>query len=164
MKKVRNNDYYLKVMERNHPAVYADYRAGKYASVREARQAAGLLSSRTRLHELKNAWSKSTLAERKAFLNWVRTNSQPAVGKATRGSSTKPTPMVQVVDKEGRLLPNARARILKEIADQGLTQSQLADAIGISRLDISVQNALKRDQRLLNAETVKKLRAWHSRL
>jgi uncharacterized protein YecT (DUF1311 family) len=48
---------------RDHPAIYADLIDAEYPTVTEAALAAGLKRPRTRLHELKNAWSKSRLQE-----------------------------------------------------------------------------------------------------
>ncbi len=71
-KPVRNAAYYENRLKRDHPAIYADLKAGKYKTVTDAAIAAGLRNPRTRLHELKNAWSKASHAEQHEFLKWLR--------------------------------------------------------------------------------------------
>lgn len=73
----RDNAYWLKRIEAVRPDIPADYLAGRIPSVAEARRRAGLMSARTALHELKNAWKKASNAERRQFTSCVRTGVAP---------------------------------------------------------------------------------------
>ncbi|MGB3815992.1 MAG: hypothetical protein WA950_22450 [Shinella sp.] len=53
----RDRAYYEERLKRDHPAIYAELINGKYQTVTEAAIAARLKKPRTRLLELKNAWS-----------------------------------------------------------------------------------------------------------
>lgn len=70
-KQVRDGAYYEERLKREFPAIYSDLKAGKYRTVTEAAVAAGIKQTRTRLHELKNAWTKADGVERRAFLDWL---------------------------------------------------------------------------------------------
>lgn len=70
-KQVRDNAYYEERLQHEHPSFYADLKAGKYRTVSEAALAAGLKQVRTRLHEMKNSWSKATAAEQVEFLRYL---------------------------------------------------------------------------------------------
>ena len=64
----RDNDYYARRIQRDHPQIWHDFQAGVYKSLAEARRAAGLGGKRTRVLELKNAWRKATAEQRDEFL------------------------------------------------------------------------------------------------
>ncbi|MBD9541405.1 hypothetical protein IB276_18285 [Ensifer sp. ENS04] len=72
-KQKRDRAYYEERLVRDYPAIYSDLVAGKYHTVKEAAVAAGLKRPRTRLHELKNAWGKSSDSEKGDFLSWLTT-------------------------------------------------------------------------------------------
>ncbi|PNQ21321.1 hypothetical protein [Agrobacterium salinitolerans] len=67
-KQKRDSAYYEERLKNEFPLVYADLKAGKHKTVTEAAIAAGLKKSRTRLHELKNAFNKANKSEKTAFL------------------------------------------------------------------------------------------------
>lgn len=56
-RRIRNADYYRRRLEREHPAIYADLKAGRYRSVRQAALAAGLIHLRRLLNALQRAQS-----------------------------------------------------------------------------------------------------------
>jgi hypothetical protein len=62
----RDKAYSEEQLIRDHPAIYSDVIDAKYRTVTEAALAAGLKRPRTRLHELKNAWSISSNSEQLA--------------------------------------------------------------------------------------------------
>jgi len=70
-KQVKDNAYYEERLQREHPSIYVDLKAGKYRTVSEAATAAGLKQVRTRLHEMKNSWLKATTAEQMEFLRYL---------------------------------------------------------------------------------------------
>ena len=70
-KKIRDSAYWLGRLEREHPDIYADHRAGKISSVREACIRARLIRQPTRLDALKREWKKTGYRDRKAFVDWI---------------------------------------------------------------------------------------------
>ena len=67
----RDNDYIAQRLQRDHPQIWHDFQTGVHKTIAEARRAAGLGGQRTRLHELKNAWSKATDEQRDEFLAFL---------------------------------------------------------------------------------------------
>lgn len=63
----RDNAYYMQRLKKGWPALHRKVLNGKM-TLAAARREAGLGGHRTRLHELNNAWSKATPAERSRFL------------------------------------------------------------------------------------------------
>jgi len=130
-KQKRDNDYYLRRLEVEHPRIAADLKAGTYASPRQAFLAAGLLKERTAFHEMKNGWLKGTAADRKKFLSWLKAKGTPGVGVAS-------TPIA--VDR--RLQPAAKARIETIMTRRGLKMGEVMREMGFKALDASLGNAL----------------------
>lgn len=67
----RDNAYYVRQLQRDHPQIWHEFQIGIHKTIAEARRAAGLGGQRTRLHELKNAWSKATDEQREEFLAFL---------------------------------------------------------------------------------------------
>jgi hypothetical protein len=145
----RDSNYYLRRLEDEHPTILADYKAGKYPSVSAASRAAGLKKPRTRLHEMKNAWEKASIAERKEFLQWA---------KATSGTPAAPSapPLVAV---NRYLEPWALARVQAIISKRGMAMGDVMDELGRKRLDASLAMAL-RDGRRLQSDMIVALERW----
>lgn len=136
----RDGAYYLGRLEREHPATFADYQAGKFGSINEAIFSVGMKKPRTRLDELKNAWEKATNAERKAFITWLRSASTtPAAAPATTSGPI-------AIDQ--RLQPWAKARILHIMSVRGLKVGNVMDETGFKRLDASLGMALRGNTKL----------------
>jgi len=74
MTKKRDSAYYKQRLKRDFPPIFADLRAGKFKSVRQAAAFAGLIRLPTRVDALKRAWKRATPAQRRGFLTWVRTS------------------------------------------------------------------------------------------
>jgi len=130
-KQKRDKAYYEERLIRDHPAIYADLVDGKYRTVTEAAAAADLKKPRTRLHELKNAWSKSSNSERKDFLAWLTKTGALPTGTPSTSIST------------GRyLLPATVARINYIKTKRGMTTGDIMGEMGFSKLDASLGNAL----------------------
>lgn len=70
-----NSTSVLKVkLEQQYPEVWADFRAGKHATVYAAAKAAGLVKdANAPLYRLKCYWKKASEADRRAFLEWLKT-------------------------------------------------------------------------------------------
>lgn len=68
----RDNSYFSARLEREFPAIWADYQSGRYASLRAACIEAGLMKPRKRSNELKNAWRKAKVDEKIQFLQYLK--------------------------------------------------------------------------------------------
>ena len=133
MGKSKNNEYYLRQLEVHHPQIYADYKAGRYPTVKDARRAAGTLSERTRLHELKNAWTKASSTEKKDFVAWIKTtNPSPTAASLT-----------QIIDPEGDHHPKVAKRIIEIQTRRGIRMGQVMSEMKFSPYDQSLSSAIK---------------------
>lgn len=150
-KQVRDGAYYEKRLEREHPAIFGDLRAGKYGSVTEAAIAAGMKKPRTRLHELKNAWAKAPKAEQLAFAKWLRSQlpktSSPATTTSTTTGASKPK-ATAIASSDRRLKDPVKDRIREIMDKRGLTQGGVMDEIGFKKGDGSLGMALHRDTQI----------------
>lgn len=159
-KTLRNAAYYEERLKRDHPKIYADFKAGKYPTVNDAAVAAGLRKKRTRLHEMKNAWTKASDSEKNDFLLWV---GQQGVGTViTPATITKSPPQnISPFDADGFIQPWAKARIddIKRI--RGINVRKIRDEIGIDSFDTSLDSALKRSgSRIKKQATIDGLAKW----
>ncbi len=127
----RDAAYYRERLRREFPEVFEDLEKGVYRSVHAAALAAGLIRKRTRLTELKNAWSKATAAERKEFEDWVRAGTTAPKSTAPRSS----------VDAEGRLLPWSKKRLDEIEAHRRLKPGEIMKELGFAALNPSLQSA-----------------------
>lgn len=165
----RDNAYYRGRLEKEHPAVFQDLKDGKYGSEREAFVAAGLRSERTRLHELKNAWRKSSRAEQAAFMAWLKLEYAKLRGAAAStvgpAPSTAPvtssaTAVPAAVDSLGHVLPWAKVRILYLMARRGLKQGDVMTEMGFKKLNPSLWLALNQGNRLRDVRMVRAAEKW----
>ncbi|MGB3877371.1 MAG: hypothetical protein WA980_16095 [Shinella zoogloeoides] len=135
-KQVRNSAYYEERLIRDHPEIYADLVGGKYQTITEAAMVAGLKKPRTRLHELKNAWTKASNLEQEEFLAWLTTIG--ALPPVSSNVGARPASI-----SSGRyLLPATVARINHIKTKRGMTTGDTMGEMGFSKLDASLGNAL----------------------
>jgi hypothetical protein len=69
--KDRTNAYWRARIERDHPEIFARLAAGEIATVRAARNAAGLLRQPTPLQQMMRAWDRLKPRDRNEFLRWA---------------------------------------------------------------------------------------------
>lgn len=154
-KKVRNNSYFLPRLEAEHPAIYADFKAGKYPSLRQALIAAGLKREPRRLNALKAAWKKASPADRSEFLKWVGAPTTGAVATAT------PAAMATLLDRDGRLLPTIADRVKTVMGRRGLMMGAVMREMGLRVDDGSLGNAMsKKRPTRPSSELVRALEKW----
>lgn len=150
----RDNAYYEKQLQSRFPAIHSDYRVGKYSSLREALIAAGIKQPRSRLHELKNAWNKATLAERREFTRWLRIRIGAAVlSPATGGNVGRPLAV------DSRLEMWAVSRIETIMTSRRLSMGDVMNEMGFLKLDASLAMAMRKGTRLQPA-VVSALGKW----
>lgn len=152
-KQKRDSAYYEERLNNEFPLVYADLKAGKHKTVTEAAVAAGLKKSRTRLHELKNAFEKANKAEQSAFLGWLAAQGilvAPSLSKGTAGSA---------IAMDGRLLPATKKRIEEIIAKRNLKIGDVMAEMSFPKLNASLGRALHRGDRL-QPDVITALQKW----
>jgi hypothetical protein len=166
----RDNAYFRRRLEAEHPGIWKDLNDGKYSSERAAFIAAGLRSERTRLNELKNAWTKASSAEQRDFLQWLKMkvarhrSPSHAVGAISPPppivSSAAPPPPHAVIDSAGRLTPWATKRVSELIAKRGILQSDVLAEMGFKKLNPSLSLALRRGNRIHDVRLASALEKW----
>ena len=144
----RDSKYYLQRLKAEHPKVFADYRAGKHPSVRDAAAKAGLIKVPTPLTILKREWTKATAAERKEFETW----------SASKSGSPR-SRLLPIVGADGLLRVPAIAVISMWCMVNEKTPGALLAELGFKRRDFRLAAALKRNEKLPD-DIVKALEAW----
>ena len=152
-KQKRDSSYYEVRLKNEFPETYADLQAGKHKTITEAAIAAGLKKSRTRLHELKNAFGKASKAEQADFLGWLT-----AQGHLTGPSSATGT-AVSTISIDGRLLPPTKNRIEEIRAKRHLKVGDVMAEMGFPKLNASLGRALHRGDRL-QYDVIMALEKW----
>ncbi len=154
-KQLRNSAYYEERLKREHPLVYADLKTGKYQTVTEAAIAAGLKTPRTRLQELKNAWSKASATEQDDFVQWLA-----GLGATMSSAPAAPTTGVgTLTTSDQKLSAPASKRINDIMLKRRLTPGDIMAEMGFSKLDASVGMALARGTRL-RPDVITALESW----
>ncbi|WP_412064309.1 hypothetical protein [Rhizobium sp. SYY.PMSO] len=154
-KQKRDNAYYKERLERDYPAIYADLKAGKHGTVADAAIAAGLKKVRTRLHELKNAWTKANATEQNDFLRWLA--GAGVVLPSIPSHVAAALSFTVAVDR--RLAPAAIRRIEEIMLKRHLKPGDLMAELGYSRLNASVGMALTRGTQL-KPDVILALEKW----
>lgn len=152
-KQKRDSAYYEERLKNEFPLVYADLKAGKHKTITEAAIAAGLKKSRTRLHELKNAFEKATNSEQAAFLGWLAAQGilvAPSSSTGTAGSA---------ISMDGRLLPATKKRIKEIVAKRNLKIGDVMAEMSFPKLNASLGRALHRGDRL-QPDVITGLQKW----
>lgn len=149
----RDNAYYEERLKRSHPTVHADYLAGKFPSLTQALNAAGITKPRTRLHELKNAWQKAAPAERREFLQWLKPQSSVPTSVSQPVVSTSP------ITTDGRLERWAIDRVKYLMSKRNIRMGDLLQQLGFNKYDPSLGIAL-RDGTRIRPDLIAALEAW----
>ncbi len=152
-KQKRDNAYYEERLKNEFPNIYADLQARKHATVTEAAIAAGLKKSRTRLHELKNAFIKANKSEQTAFLGWLAAKGHLIAPSSTTGTAS---PTIAI---NGKLLPTTQHRIEEIIAKRHLKLGDVMAEMGFPKLNASLGRALHRGDKL-QPDVIKALEKW----
>jgi hypothetical protein len=145
----RDADYYLKRIEREFPTIYADHRAGRIRSVRQAAIRAGLVKVPSGLVVLKREWKKASIRDQKAFLRWLLEKKKPL------------RPKIVIVDPSNRLTHPASAFLHKWRKDHKVSAGKIMKEMGYKGFDYRLATALKGAP--LPADVVTSLSEWLSR-
>ena len=145
----RSNDYYLERLRLDRPDILRDLLAGKYSSAAAAFRDAGLKKPRTRLQELKNAWSKASRAECDEFKAFI--------GCATPPVATPPS--TAPFSSDCRLSVTVVRQIKAIMLRRGMTMGAVMDELGFKRLNPSLGLALRQNSRL-QPDMITALEKW----
>lgn len=162
-KQDRSDAYLMKRLEREFPAIHADWIAGKYASKRQALIAARLRQPDQPLNALKRAWKKADPSEQAEFRKWIgvptpgRNPARPAGGR-----SVSSIVVSGIVDREGRLLPAAADRIRTIMRGRSLKVGLAMKEMGYTNVyDASLGSALSEAKPcVVNADLQKAIEKW----
>ena len=148
MAKKRDSHYWLGRLERDHPTIFAAYKAGRIKSVRQACAKAGLIRLPGRLDALKREWKAATISEKSAFLEWTRSHTprdDRMVGAATLPGVLDTSKAL--VGADGHLLPIVIDHVRAIMRARNLKPWQVAVALGSHSHDMRVELALQRSWR-----------------
>lgn len=140
-KQKRDNSYYLERLEAEHPAIFSDWKAGKYRSIRKALEAAGLKKPPTQLNVLKNAWRKASAKEKRDFLAFVGVSTPSPVAASKPSVVTSPSALL---DAQDHLLPAVATRIKAIMTGRRIKMGTVMSEMGFGSLDPSLGNAMSR--------------------
>ncbi len=143
----RDNAYYLGLVERRDPGIFARYRAGDMTAA-EAIRAAGVKTPPKAIHALRRAWKAASAADRTIFAAEV--GLVPA-GAVTGPLSTPTAVTVTICNPDGRLTRDGARRIQEIMDKRGITTGGIMKEIGLDPLDASLGQALRHSSRIKQA-------------
>lgn len=151
----RDASYYLGRMALEHPAIHADYSAGRLTA-RQAMIQAGYQREPTPLTIMQREWKKATNSQQRAFLLWLRAVRSAAPPSA----SLAPSPAgLAVVDSDGRIRDPVRKRIREVMHTRKLKMGQLLRELGLNVRNPAIGLALHKNYSV-RLENVVLLEKW----
>lgn len=152
-KQKRDSAYYEERLNRDFPEIYEDLKAGKYRTLTDAAIAAGLKKPRTRIQELKNAFSKASATEQSAFLGWLASEGYSISAIPVTAAASAPI----TIDR--RLVPEAKMRIQEIMMKRRLKLGDVMDEMGFRKLNASLGYGMSQGSRL-NPDLIAALEKW----
>ena len=149
--KKRDAAYYQQRLKAEHPAIYADLKAGRILSTRQAAAKAGLIHLPTRLSALKREWKGATNVERKEFLEWLKSGSAPGI----KGKEPKDP----LLDARGYLSRSAADRVWDLKRSLRLKKGQMYVQMGLKAYDWRVIGVLN-GERTPTSDVLEAIRSW----
>lgn len=150
-KKDRSNKYWEPRLKRERPDLYADLKAGKIASVRQTAIAAGMIKPSSRLKALKREWRRSSVRERREFMEWLK------IGGSSAGLI--PGHLPSLLGGDGKLTRTAVLLLQDEMNARGVTSGAVMQAMGYGKLDPKLGFALQRRWKV-TPEMLRRLQDW----
>jgi hypothetical protein len=151
-KKERGAAYLLKRLEKLNPKIYADFLAGRYASVNKACEAAGLKPRTSGLDALKRVWKRSPADDQDAFLILVK----PPAAKIA------PMTVGPIVDPSLCLSKEVRDFLACWIFYKSSKAGRIMQELGFPASDTSLSAAIKHDGPF-RQEVIDMLEPWLTR-
>ena len=157
-KQKRDNSYYLDRLRNEHPAIWSDFKAGKYPSVRQALIAAGFKNPPKHLNALKNAWARASAQERRDFLALIgASTTSPASPRRPATTARRSV----LLDAREHLLPAIVARLEAIMAARRIKMGTVMSEMGFKRLDPALGNAMSgRRPTKVRPDLAKALEKW----
>jgi hypothetical protein len=147
----RDNAYYLQRLKTVRHDLYLEVQAGRM-SVAAARKIANLGGNRTRLHELRNAWRHATTKQRQDFLTWA--GLAPLVVRATTVAPTTAWAADMTMHDW------AKRRLEEILSRRSMSYGNLADELGIKRLNASISMAVTRGTKVKSSSSRDAVDRW----
>jgi hypothetical protein len=129
----RGAKYLLKRMKNEHPEIYDDFFAGRYASVNKAAEAAGIKPRSIGLDAIKKVWEKSSSSDQDAFLVWAT----PTAG------TIEPKTLGSIADSSLRLSKEVRDFLGSWIFYNSSKPGRVMVELGFSSSDTGLSTAAK---------------------
>ena len=148
MTKKLDSAYYEGRLKRDFPKFFADLRAGKFTSVRQAAAAARLIHLPTRVDALKREWKRATTAEKNEFVAWT---------KGRKAASAAPS--TPIIDTAGHLKPAVIRFINEWTTNKRIKPGRIMKEIGFSNFDYTLSHALRLGAPL-RSEVIPPLESW----
>lgn len=155
----RDNAYYLGRLQREAPTIFADLKAGRISSVRQAAAIAGIKPLPKTLNNLKREWRKASAAERREFIDWIKGSMPPgtAVAKSATVSASR-----AVFETDGHLTADATAFLEAWQKREGKRPGRILQQLGYSRYDYRLAAAINRTM-ILSDELAGPVEGWMRR-
>jgi hypothetical protein len=148
MTKKRDSAYYEGRLKRDFPKYFAELRAGKFKSVRQAAAAAGLIHLPTRVGALKREWKRATTAEKNEFVAWTKGRKAASVA-----------PLTPIIDTAGHLKPAVIRFVSAWAKDRRITPGKIMKEMGFKNFDYTLSHALRLGAPL-RSEVIAPLESW----
>jgi hypothetical protein len=143
--KKRDSAYYKKRLAKDHPALFAEVRAGRL-SVRAASAKAGMVHLPTRLDALKREWKGASESQRDEFREWLKMDAFKPIAKP-------------IADSDGRLRSDVKVFLSGRLKSIGWTPGRLLKEIGFKGGDYTLSSAILNGTTLRPA-VIPKLSDW----
>ena len=159
-KQVRDNEYYLRRLQDQHPRIYQDFLDGKYPNATKALIAAGMRPKPSALKQLERAWSRASASEREAFkmLSGCPPRPQGQVPAAGQAPVQPMTVKLSSADQV-RLDPQVASSVRTIMRARGMKIGEIMGEIGMNTRDASLGMALARDT-LVSRTLAEKIAEW----
>lgn len=163
-KQLRGNAYYLDRMKTEHPVIFADHEVGKLTAA-QAIVRAGYRKKETPQLIIERAWARASASERVAIRKLIFGS---ATTSTTAGAAAAPVPAgkmptVAVFDAHEQLTAEGIRAIEGRMRADGLSQSEVMDLLGFSRLNPSLWTAIRRRSAIRDRKLRDAVSAWINR-
>lgn len=153
----RDHAYFLQLLKKREPAVFARYVAGEFASAAAALIAGGIRSAPKPIMVLERAWKNASAADRDAFLSSIGATVGLKAGTiVVVGELTAVEP---IANPDRTLTSLTIARIKKLYPEEPFPCGVIMRAIGFKALDASLGRAMTRPWRI-SQEMIDALTLW----
>ncbi|KPF73220.1 hypothetical protein IP69_00125 [Bosea sp. AAP35] len=141
-----DNVFYLGLLKKRQPAIFARYEAGEFASAAAALFAGGVRTTPKPINALARAWKNASAADRDAFLSSI--GATVGLKAGTIVVAEGPTTAEPIANHDRTLTPLTIARIKRLYPAESLPCRVIMPAMGFGRLDASLVKAIRHGSRI----------------